>query len=284
MAGKEWKQFTITWVYGLVLESYRQWGDHETHRRGLATYQRQLTRHQETRSQAAASAIGAPVPAVFRGGACGGPQKWQFLRLFDPSLRVATLPPYRTRFGVPDDEFWLLGALYYPQVPLDPRMKQHLFDPELHRGYFLTHQFLSLHWLKHKGHPEPRVARLLTSLARRMKDEIVVPGLQRSPAVDDLFIETVAFLTAAGFEDLVPPEAGELVRKAQLPDGSWRGNPHTTVYATHFLSFIETQQGKPKHEHAEKREGEDQEGRSARAGRRRRPDPRPGLGLVPPIT
>jgi hypothetical protein len=284
MAGKEWRQFTITWAYGRVLESYRPWGDDETYQHGLATYQRQLARHQETRSHAAASPSAAPVPAKFRGGACGGPQKWQFLKLFDPSLRVASLPPYRTRFGVPDDEFWLLGALYYPQVPLDPRMKQHLFDPQLHRGYFLTHQFLGLHWLKHRAHPDPRVARLLPALARRMKDEIVVPGLQRSPAVDDLFIETVAFLIAAGFEELVPPEAEPLVRQAQLPDGSWRGNPHTTVYATHFLSSVETQQGRPNHEHADERQGEDQEARAARAGRHRRPVAGPGPGLVPPVS
>ncbi len=111
-------------------------------------------------------------------------------------------------------------ALHAREIPLPAKYRGRLQRAAAAGGYELTHVGLALIWLAENGQREVVDEAFVEDVAAAM-------GALLDPAngVDDLEIESAAFLHGLGRGALVPPAFLEAVVAAQLPDGGWASDP-----------------------------------------------------------
>lgn len=124
-------------------------------------------------------------------------------------------------------------GVYCDRVPMPDAVEKTVFATTSH-GYELTHQFLTLLYMKRNGCLADQTT--LTRAARAIAEEQA-----HDPVFSDLSAERVAVLLHGGFRELVQTSWLEALVAKQQPSGAWSDpdfskrlypsaeNPHTTV-------------------------------------------------------
>ncbi len=163
---------------------------------------------------------------------------YPFLRLIDPTL---TITEQRLQEVYNDRDQVLVRALWANDIPLP---KDFLNQLEWHLtlgGYYTTHAYLNMIFLREHKHPLCETEEFVTlekkalNLVRKYVDDHPYPG--------DITIESLCFLAFTdNWEGYVTVENIEKVLKAQLKNGAWhfdefRHNEeqHTVILAMWLL-------------------------------------------------
>ena len=141
-------------------------------------------------------------------------------RLVDSSL--ATPPPPGWRAGGPQSyQRWIAHAISPAEVPLSDGDREALFSPVAHRTGTLTHQLFALVIYRQDQRYSEELSRLIDQLCERVAVEAALDF-----RVTDLYLQRVAFLLAAGRDDLVRRRWVERLIGAQRHDGGWAPDWH----------------------------------------------------------
>jgi hypothetical protein len=132
-----------------------------------------------------------------------------FERLIDPSA------PPPTRLAVNKVDRFTTLALYCDRIPVAEDYEAQMDQLASEGGYKLTHVALATVWLEENGCPSPPA-----ELRERITGSLAA-GVNTDDRLDDLEIESAAFLHYLGRGDLVPSGFPGVLLRAQNPDGGW---------------------------------------------------------------
>jgi hypothetical protein len=136
-------------------------------------------------------------------------------RLVDPNAPFERLPDDLFR-SIDDYQRWFLHAVVPTEYPLSAEDRANMFSPDKYRTGHATHQLLALYlYRKHNG-SNPRLEWLIRHISMRIASEASIDF-----RVTDLYLQRIAFLLAAGQQDLVKRRWVERALAAQQPDGGW---------------------------------------------------------------
>lgn len=127
-------------------------------------------------------------------------------------------------------------ALWCDQVELPEGYLQYLDTTYVLTGYYVSHTYLALQWMKENAHPLTR-SREFRVLEQRVRTGFL-DEFARTQFADDLYIEMVAFLQYAGAGRYVNDDHIKMVMLSQKKDGGWmhgadrkEANMHSTALA-----------------------------------------------------
>lgn len=149
-------------------------------------------------------------------------------RSFDPLYQISQSD--YNRLGSFD--IATFAGVYCHQIPLVDSNILDIADFAALGGYDNTHALLALVWaIDNDCVMPPAFDKAL--LADVVVDVYRIADDNGSTVVDDLRIEAMAFLAAAGRHDLIEAAWVDQVLDAQLPDGGWKGDPDDIDAADH---------------------------------------------------
>ena len=133
-------------------------------------------------------------------------------------------------------------AIWADHFPLPDNYLQMVENESRQGGYFLTHTYLALVFMKELGHPlalETQFAALEKEMVIAMLKELNAAERNQNPfEATDIYIETVALLLYGGQDSHISQNRVLKILEAQKPDGGWfqdknnqYANAHTTVLA-----------------------------------------------------
>lgn len=180
----------------------------------------------------------ADLPDRYRSFRASGPRPARgvdlFERLIDPEARLR-----QERLADVDHpaDRMTIAALYCDQLPVSEGYESVLREMSSKGGYELTHAALAIAWLDENGcgaHPPALRAEVAEKMAA---------GIRNDSRIDDLEIESAAFLYYLDRGDLVPKDFPAALLEAQNADGGWAekwpgtegSNWHPTVFALWVL-------------------------------------------------
>jgi hypothetical protein len=149
-------------------------------------------------------------------------------RSFDPVYQISQSD--YNRLGSFDTATF--AGVYCHQFPMTDTHLQDITALAAQGGYETTHALLALIWAIDNDCDLP-AGYDPALLADVIADVYAIADANGSTVLDDLRVEAMAFLAAAGRHDLIEAAWVDQVLDAQLPNGGWPGNPADTVASDH---------------------------------------------------
>ena len=135
-------------------------------------------------------------------------------RLIDPACRCSR--PVSDRDKTDDYFRWTLSAVAPNEYALSADDRANMFAPDKFRTGHATHQLFALYFDRLHNGSTPDRDRLIRHISLRIASEAAIDF-----RVTDLYLQRIAFLLAAGQQDLVKRRWVERALAAQQPDGGW---------------------------------------------------------------
>jgi hypothetical protein len=149
-------------------------------------------------------------------------------RIFDPVYQVSNAD-FNQLVGFDAVTF---PPVYCHQFPLVDANIQDMRDYVLLGGYYTTHVLLALLWAIDNACPMPP-AYDQDLLSDTIRDVYAIADAGGSSVLDDLRVDAMAILAAAGRHDLIQASWVDQILDEQLAGGGWKGDPNDSEPADH---------------------------------------------------
>ena len=135
-------------------------------------------------------------------------------RFADPNAEFHQPPPSLN--GLAAYERWIAHAISRGEYSLSAQEHKEMFEPDGTRTGRATHQLFSLVLYRQFNGTTPALDQLIRHISLRIAQEAAIDF-----RVTDLYLQRIAFLLAAGQQDLVKPRWVERALAAQESNGGW---------------------------------------------------------------
>ncbi len=141
-------------------------------------------------------------------------------RLTDKDADILIPEPWEVD-RLEDYQRWILYALEPAHIQLTQEDKASMFAPDSHYWGSLTHQLFSLYFYQDRQGSSAALQHLTDHLCERIAFEAVW-----DIRVTDLYLQRIAFILAAGRDDLIKKRWVERLLAHQQDDGGWMSGWH----------------------------------------------------------
>jgi hypothetical protein len=138
-----------------------------------------------------------------------------FGRLVDPNCRFER-PSVDYLWSAEDYQPWFVHAVAPTEYPLSAEALANMLSPDKYRTGGATHQLFALYLYRNHNGATPDMDWLIRHISMRIASEASIDF-----RVTDLYLQRIAFLLAAGQQDLVKRRWVERALSAQQSDGGW---------------------------------------------------------------
>ena len=141
------------------------------------------------------------------------PRCWR--ALLEPDWRVDADELHKTMQQENIDNKWILYAIAAEKAKMTPE-EIGLFDPDRWKSRQLTHQLWAIIHLRERESNAGNYDSLIEHLCQRITND-----LWDDMAVEDIYIQKVAFVMRAGHQEMINRRWIERIIENQNPDGGW---------------------------------------------------------------